>query len=171
VKRFFPLCLLLTCLPLIPCGAQTFSIELVEDSKGIEAPDLSNAVLEGSLEVLFNSGLIATNESIGRVEKTAFQSAEYGLASARDGLVEYLAIVWIRYSASGEDPIVPVPETVLWRLVRVRDGTVFGKGTAKPPVIEKADAKITMEDRQRTMAELGKSLANLWLELLAKDRG
>ena len=171
MKRLSIACLVLASFFPAPCGAQTFSIAFLEDAQGLEAPELSNAVLGGSLDALFGSGLIATNETIGRADQTVFRSLDYGIAAAREGFVDYLAILWIRYGASGAVPPAPVPEQVMWRLVRVRDGFVLGDGGGPAPAGEKSSGESSIPEMDTLMKEFGESLADLWLLLLAKDRG
>jgi hypothetical protein len=171
VKRLSFACLVGAALLSAPCGAQTFSVAFLEDARGLEAPEFSNAVLGGSLDALFGSGLIATNETIRRADQTVFRSLDYGIASAREGLVDYLAILWIRYGASGAVPPAPVPEEVMWRLVRVRDGAVLGDGAGQAPSGEGNSGEGSINEMSKIMREFGESLADLWLLLLAKDRG
>ena len=167
MKRFFSVFLLIILLG-APLGwAQTFSVSILEDSRGDDSPALSEAVLDGCLDYLFASGLIATNESVGRVEESVFRSRGYGMASAREGFVDFAAFVWIRYVSLAGVPDVTVPEIVRWRIVRVRDESVLEEGTTPPPQYE----EMTADERKKVYMDFGRSLADLWAKALWKDRG
>ncbi len=167
MKRFFPVCILAAACFASPLWAQTFSVDLLEDEKGAEARELSNALLSGCLDRLFDAGLIATNESIGRIDRNGFQSRTLGMSAAREGYVDFVALVWIRYVEHPSDPAVRVPESLSWRLVRVRDGIALAEGSAVPPPF---DAK-TDEERREQLSMMGRSLADAWTRALRKERG
>lgn len=150
-----------------PLRAQTVSVALLEDSKGSEALDLSDAVLSGCLDHLFSAGYIATNETIGRIDRQGFQSGTLGLSSARDGYVDYVVLVWIRYVETSTVPPVRVPESLTWRLMRVRDGSPLAAGDAAPPSLESA----SNEERRERLSQFGRALADAWTRALRKERG
>ncbi len=155
--------LLLTCIAVFPSWSQTFSVAVLEDLRGKEAPELSDAVLTGCMDCLFERGLIATNESVGRVERSVFQSPKYGIESAREGYVDFIALLWIRYVQHPSDPDIVTPEAVCWRLVRVMDGILIAEGTAAPP--DCADGS-TPDERKEDFRKFGQSLAELWAKAL-----
>jgi len=162
VKRFYAVSFCLIILMAAPCWAQTFSVAILEDVQGLESKDLSNAVLGGCLDYLFTSGLIATNETIGRVERAVYQSSGYGLTTAREGFVDYIAFVWIRDENHPSISDITIPVDVELRLVRVRDGALLTEGTVVPPMY----TDMTAEERNDIFTELGRSLADLWAKAL-----
>ncbi|NLJ46727.1 MAG: hypothetical protein GX430_09215 [Treponema sp.] len=151
----------------VPLSGQTFSVALLEDSAGAEATELSNAVLSGCLDQLFYAGFIATNETIGRIARPEFQSSALGLQSAREGYVDFLALVWIRYAVRPSDPPVRYPEALAWRLVRVRDGSALAEGFQRLEQYESG----TTDERTERLSRLGRGLADLWAKTLKKERG
>lgn len=167
MNRMFPALFLALIGLAVPLRAQTVSVALLEDSKGAEARDLSDAVLSGCLDHLFAEGFIATNETIGRIDRTGFQSGALGMNSAREGYVDYVALVWIRYVETPSDPPIRVPEYLTWRLVRVRDGSPLAAGDAAPPRSESA----TDEERLERLSRFGRALADAWTKALRKERG
>lgn len=167
MKRIYAALFIASFLPVLSAEAQTFSVALLEDVQGSEAPDYSNAVLDGCLDRLFAIGLIATNEAIGRVDKATFQTSAYGVQAARQGFVDYMALVWIRYIPYPGDPTLSMPETVLWRLVRIRDGRVLAEGSVPPPPFEVKSGT----ERQEVFIKFGRSLSGLWAKALKEDRG
>ncbi len=167
MKRTVSACVLAVLCLAAPLSGQTFSVALLEDSGGPEAPDLSDALLDGCLDHLFAAGFIATNETIGRIGRADFQSSVLGLKSAREGYVDYVALVWIRYADTPSDPPVRFPESLAWRLMRVRDGSALAEGSEKP---ERFDSG-TVEERRERLSQLGKTLAAVWARTLRKERG
>lgn len=167
MKRTVSACILAALCLAAPLWGQTFSVALLEDSGGAEAPDLSDALLSGCLDHLFASGFIATNETIGRISREDFRSALLGMKSAREGYVDYVALVWIRYAETPSDPPVRFPESLAWRLMRVRDGSALAEGAEKPESFESG----TAEERRERLSLLGRSLAAGWARTLRKERG
>ena len=151
----------------VPIWGQTVSVALVEDAGGSEAPDLSTALLSGCLDPLFAEGFIATNETIGRLTRVDFQLTSLGIKSAREGYVDFIALVWIRYADTTEDPPVRYPETLAWRLMRVQDGTTLAEGAEKPERFVSG----TIDERRERLSKLGRALANIWMQTLRKERG
>jgi len=164
VKRFFSACILSAFCLAVPLWGQTISVALLEDAKGAEALGLSNALLGGCLDRLFDAGFIATNESIGRIDRAGFQSRNLGINAAREGYVDFVALVWIRYTEYPSDPAVRVPESLFWRLMRVRDGNALAEGSAVPPAFDKQ----TDEERQDLLSTMGRTLADAWTRALRK---
>lgn len=165
--RFIPACILSAVCLAVPLWGQTFSVALLEDEKGAEALELSNAFLDGCLDRLFEAGFIATNESIGRIDRAGFQSRTLGMRAAREGYVDFVALVWIRYVEYPADPAVRVPESLSWRLMRVRDGNALAEGSTVPPAFDEQ----TDEERQDQLSTMGRTLADSWTKALRKERG
>lgn len=150
-----------------PLRSQTFSVALLEDAGGAEGRDLSDALVGGCMDLLFDAGLIATNEAVGRIDRAGFRSGFPGLEAAREGYVDYVALVWIRYVDTPTDPPERIPETLDWRLLRVRDGTALAEGSSTPPRLESK----TGDERRDLLARFGRSLADAWIKALRKERG
>ncbi len=151
----------------VPLRAQTFSVALLEDAGGAEGRELSEALVGGCLDLLFDAGLIATNEAIGRIDRAGFKSGDLGLKAAREGYVDYVALVWVRYVDTPTEPPERVPETLDWRLLRVRDGTALAEGSSAPPRLESK----TGDERRDLLTRFGRSLADAWMKALRKERG
>ena len=167
LNRFIRICLLAVICLSESAWAQTFSVALLEDTRGAEAADLSNAVLNGCMDRLFRAGFIATSEVIRRVDRAEFQSRTLGIETARAGYVDYIALVWIRYAESPADPSVRMPELVYWRLVRVKSGDALAEGSTPPPLFRAE----TGDERREVLSDMGRSLADVWTKALSKERG
>lgn len=167
MDRRLPMTVLAALCLAVPLRAQTVSVALLEDAGGSEGGELSDALVGGCMELLFDEGLIATNESVGRIDRAGFRSGAPGLNAAREGYVDYVALVWIRYVDTPTDPPERVPESLDWRLLRVRDGTALAEGSSTPPRLESK----TGDERRDLLARFGRSLADAWMKALRKERG
>jgi hypothetical protein len=114
--------------------------------QGDRGPELSDSVLGGCLDSLFASGLIATNESVGRVENGVFLASNFGIPAAREAW-------WI--ILPGLNSICEPPDdsrhhgggSRRWRLVRVRDGCILAEGVTPPPAYK----EMTAEERRNDL--------------------
>ncbi|HSV56267.1 MAG TPA: hypothetical protein VLH39_04060 [Magnetospirillaceae bacterium] len=144
--------------------ARTVSVVVLEDARGPEAPELSDALLGGCMDRLFESGFIATNQAVGRIEKAEFESRGFGIRSAREGHVDYLALIWVRYMEDPSDPADRLPEFVAWRLIRVRDGAALVEGSSAPSLANSGSGK----ERRDQVSGLGRVLADTWTAAVLK---
>lgn len=149
----FLLCLLLS-LP-AAAGAQTVEF-LCAVSSDEGTGEISEGLLSGCEDAFFDQGLIATDSRPVALDRSAWNDPALGIASAREGLVEYLVSIYIEYgSAQPGGRLLPV--ALLYRVIRVEDASVLGEGSVDVPQAV-VDSPKKLEAYSRALgAELAKS--------------
>lgn len=110
-------------------------------------------LVDGCMTALFDAGHVATDESPALVARGDWGDRDYGLAGAREGLVDYVIALFVEWAPSSihKDAILPV--SVDYRLVRVRDGRVLAEGS----VPGNADSEDASAHAARTASQAGAS--------------
>ena len=129
----------------LSASAFTVGIAPAEDEAYAKPPEGLGSPIDdlvsGCLGALFNAGHIATDASVARVSRADWGPAEYGLAAARDGMVDYLIALFVDWAPSDYNKSVLRAVTVDYRLVRILDGKVLAQGSVNgPPDSENASA-------------------------------
>ena len=157
---------LYACLAL-SASALTVGVAPAEDKAFAPAPAGQGSpigeLVSGCLGALFDAGFIATDADVTRTGHAEWGPAEYGLAGARQGLVEYEIALFVDWAPSLSDSKVLLPVSVEYRLVRILDGEVLVSGSVAGP----ADSKDAADHEGRTAARAGASAAAPCVKVLA----
>jgi hypothetical protein len=87
-------------------------------------------LVTGCLDVLYDSGWVATNSQPSRVPLGSWDSSSYSLEEAKEGLVDYVIAVYVDWKPSTYHKDSLLPSSIKYRIFRVRDGKVLGEGEA-----------------------------------------
>jgi hypothetical protein len=120
-------------------------------------------LVSGCLGVLFEAGHIATEASVSRVARESWGPADYGLAEAREGRVDYLIAIYVEWSQSSIHKDAALPASIAYRLVRVRDGRILSESSLGGP----GDSEGTSTHEARTASQAGASVARPIVQLLS----
>lgn len=126
----FVLCLLLA-LPLAGMGAQTVEF-LCAVSSDEGTGEISEALMSGCEDAFFDLGIIATDSRPVALDREAWLDPAFGIAPAREGLVEYLVSIYIEYGSSQAGGRL-LPVVLQYRVIRVEDASVLGEGSVDVP--------------------------------------
>ena len=120
-------------------------------------------LITGCMNSLFEAGYIATDAVVSRTPRGSWGSADYSLAEARDGSVDYMIAFFVEWVASSFHKDAMMPASVDYRLVRVVDGKVLAEGLVPGPT-DSADAS---SHESRTASQVGNSTAESCLKMLS----
>lgn len=147
---------------LAEASAFTVGLVLVEDESTPSGPGLSALIASGALDVLFEGGQMGVGASVASASDSSWARPGFGLIEAREGYVDFLIAILVRYRDSAARSGLLVPAKVAWRLVRVSDGSVLGSGTIEGPE-DSPELPAAIRDRS---SQLGRSLAVNCLSLI-----
>ncbi len=120
-------------------------------------------LIVGCMNSLFDSGYIATDGAVSRTSRDSWGIADYGLAEARDGSVDYMIAFFVEWEASSFHKAAMLPVSVDYRLVRVLDGKVLAEGLVPGP----ADSVDASSHESRTASRTGTSTAEPCIRILS----
>lgn len=144
----------------------TVSVAPAQEKAFGPAPDGAGApvgyLVDGCMSVLFDAGHVATNEDASLVAHGDWGERDYGLAGAKEGLVDYVIALFVEWAPSSihKDAILPV--SVDYRLVRVRDGKVLAEGS----VPGSADSEDASAHATRTASRAGAQAGSACIQKL-----
>lgn len=107
----------------VPLHAQTIEVALLESTGdlGAKATRISEIIISGVLDGLFEAGYIGTNARPRSGTNASFESFAPGADSA-EGFVDFVIVVFAEYGSTE-----PVPACA-FRLIRVSDGREMTRG-------------------------------------------
>ena len=120
-------------------------------------------LVSGCLNSLFDAGFIATDSGVSRVQRDSWWLADYGLADARDGLVDYVIAVFVEWAPSSFHKGTALPVSVDFRLVRVFDGKVLAEGSVSGP----PDSENAASQESKTASQAGAAATESCMKLLS----
>jgi hypothetical protein len=120
-------------------------------------------LVSGCLDTLFEAGYIATDRAVSWTPHDSWGLADYGLAEAKDGSVNYVIAVFVEWASSSFRKNMLLPASVDFRLMRVLDGKVLAEGTVHGP----SDSEITASHESRTAAQAGASAVEPCVKMLS----
>ncbi|MBU0954373.1 MAG: hypothetical protein KKI09_03000 [Spirochaetes bacterium] len=126
MKHTFSFVLLLSGLLCLPLPAQTVEIVLIEND-ALSSPRtlvLSEWVINGGLDALFNAGLIATNQRPVAGTRDDFLSVKPSFETL-EASIDYLFIVFAQYQ---NDQVTKLAR-LDWRIMQVRSREVIKEGS------------------------------------------
>jgi hypothetical protein len=129
MKHTSILCLLLLAACITPIWAQTVEVILIQD-EAISTPrslELSEFVVSGGLDTLFEAGFIATNERpvIGTRNQYLELKPTYETLA---GSIDYLILVFARYTIA---TVLQAPE-LEYRIMQVNSRAILKEGVIQP---------------------------------------
>jgi hypothetical protein len=146
--------LLLAAGPRLP--AQTVEV-LAGQNGGGELSESTESIVSGCLDLLFQSGIIATNDRPQELDPQAFADPGRGMDSAAAGYVDILLSFRVSYGPSTAMAGRSVPLALDWRVLRVSDRKVLGTGSLAPALDSPMDQK-KFDAALRTLgSDLGKA--------------
>jgi hypothetical protein len=120
-------------------------------------------LVDGCMSALFDAGHVATDEDTAMVRRGDWGERDYGLAGAKEGLVDYVIALFVEWAPSSIHKEAILPVTVDYRLVRVRDGRVLAEGS----VPGSADSEDASTHAARTASRAGASAGAACIEKLS----
>ncbi len=141
-------------------AAQTVEVNAVENENlsSEKTVALSEFIVSGCLDALFDSGYIGTNKRPLAGTKADFDAFSPGWESV-EGFIDYHLVLFLEYSAAE----LLLPPNIIFKLVSVDGGRIMGEGNLKHVVpASKGEA-----DTQSACEEMGKRLVLatlLWLK-------
>lgn len=123
-------------------------------------PGLTETILSGCLDVLFNQGFIATDSKPLRVEGEAWEALDGELLAAREGFSDYLLSFFVVYGLAGGNPSQPFPLSFSYRILSVSDGQLLGEGELAVPEYKPENFK----NMEKLLSGLGSSVAEAFLD-------
>lgn len=129
MKHLKALCLLVMIISLLPAFSQTVEIILIQD-EGITTPrslELSEFVVSGGLDALFESGFIATNARPVAGSRDQYLAVKPNYDTLA-GSIDYLVIVFASYTATA----VLEPPRLDYRLMEVVSRNILKEGQIQP---------------------------------------
>lgn len=152
---------LLFLLPAQGLMAQTVEV-LACQNGGDEYSESTESILSGCLDLLFQSGIIATNERPRTLSPEAFADSRLGIDSAAAGYVDFLLSFFVSYGPSTAVAGRSVPLSLAWRVQRISDERILDSGSITP-ALDKAMEKPKFEaGLQNLGTELGKACLSLF---------
>jgi hypothetical protein len=147
--------------------ALTVCVAPAESSAYAPPPDGTLSPLgyfvSGCLDLLFDSGFVATNTSTTRLPRDSWGVSSYGLAEAKEGLVDYVLAVYVDWRPSSFHKTALLPISIAYRVVRVSDGKLIGEGKVPDAV----DSEETSKSYAQTASLAGASAAGACIKLLS----
>lgn len=123
-------------------GLQAQTVEvLAGQNGGGEFSDSTESIVSGCLELLFQSGIIATNDRPEALSPEAFADSGRGMDSAAAGYVDFLLSFLVSYGPSTTMSGRYIPLALDWRVLRVSDRRVLGSGSLAPALDSPMDQK------------------------------
>ncbi len=150
-------------------SASALTIGIAPAEGKLHAPPTDGAsspigfIVAGCMNSLFESGFIATDAAVSRTSRDSWGFADYGLAEARDGSVDYMIALFVEWDASSFHKGALMPTSVNYRLVRVVDGKVLTEGLVHGPT----DSVDASSHESRTAAQAGTSAAEPCIRMLS----
>jgi hypothetical protein len=120
-------------------------------------------LVSGCMNTLFEAGYIATDRAVSWTSHASWGPADYGLAEANDGSVNYVIAVFVEWASSSFHKDMLLPASVDFRLMRVLDGKVLAEGSVRGP----ADSETTASHESRTAALAGASATEPCVRMLS----
>jgi hypothetical protein len=120
-------------------------------------------LVSGCLSAIFDAGFIATDASVSRTDRPSWGPSNYGLAEAREGMVDYVVALYVEWAPSAFHKGASIPILVFYRLVKVGDGTVELEGSVPGP----ADSEDASSHEARTASQAGAAAAAPCMRTLA----
>ncbi len=117
--------------------SQTVTVAVTQNANAPESAYLMSGTIEDELfSLMFDSGFIVSNVSIGRAE-APWDSPLFAVKEAAFGMSDYLVALRVSYSAEEkklEDGKTSYAQLqgLEWRLVRVNNPVILASGTAEP---------------------------------------
>jgi hypothetical protein len=142
-------------------SALTVGIAPAEDSSFASGRDGKNspmsALVSGCMDQLFESGYIVTDAPVSRPSPEEWGPEDYGLAQAKEGLVDCVIAVFVEWENSSYHASSLLPKAVEYRLLRVKDGKLLGEGKMDGP----QDTEKSSVDQDSTASKAGKALMSI----------
>ncbi len=160
MKHWPTLFFLLLIIPVSSIMAQTIEVVATEDARlsSEKTLGLSEFIVSGCLDSLFDSGFIGTNKRAQAGTLAGFE-ATMPQSDSRESFIDYQLLVYLVY-ANGE---VLLPPNAVFKLVRVADLVILGEGTlASLPAASQASVDI-----ENACSAMGKSIvltSLVWLK-------
>lgn len=141
----------------LSASALTVGIAPAEGKAYAPPPDGLGSPIEdlvsGSLSALFNAGYIATDGAVSRVTRSEWGPADYGLASAREGMVDFVTALFVDWAPSSFNKEAFLAVSVDYRLVRTLDGRIVAEGSVRGP----SDSESSSSHEARSASQAGAS--------------
>jgi hypothetical protein len=166
VRRLSILALLLSLASLAP--ALTVGLAPAEDpsfaqpATGQVSP--MGYLVTGGLNALYEAGYIGTDAAVSRRGLDAWGPADYDLAEARAGAVDYVIALYVEWEQSRLHKDSLLASSVRYRLVRARDGALLGEGGVSGP----ADTEDSSTHAARSASQAGTSAVVACLSELSR---
>jgi hypothetical protein len=113
-------------------GALTIGVAPAEDSAYGPPPEGPGSpvgyLVSGCMNAVFDAGHIATDSPVVLVPIEAWGKGDYGLVTAKEGLVDCVIALYASWTPSSLHKDALLLESVAYRLVRVQDGELLAEG-------------------------------------------
>jgi hypothetical protein len=150
----------------LPGASQTVEVLCAVSSESGTA-ELSEGVISACLASFFDNGIIATNGRPVALEKEAWRDPGLGIGQAREGLVDYIVSIYIVYVVSDLAGGKPLPASLSFRVLRVKDAALLDEGSIEVPPA----SAVTAKKPETLVRALGASLAKACLPIIAGASG
>jgi hypothetical protein len=145
----------------LAAGAYAFTVGVVpaEGKAFAPAPEGTGSpmgyLVSGCMSGLFDAGQVATDSSPVRTSRADWGLSDDNLPAAREGMVDFVIALYVEWTPSVIHKNSMLPASVDYRLVRVSDGKVIGRGS----VPGTADSEDASSHEARTASLAGASVA------------
>lgn len=146
--------------------AKTVAV-LPSEDPGLPAPELTQALVEGAMDGLFDSGLVATGARTAALDFPSWQGKEPDLAEAREGRIDYLLELFVAYAPAASQDKALLPSRLEYVLLRARDGKRILSGSSSLP----ADRPETVAKIADILRGLGSAIARSSVAAIEEDSG
>ena len=120
-------------------------------------------LVSGCMDALFDAGHITTDSAVARDPRDSWGPSDYGLASAREGLVDYVIALYVKWRPSAYHKEAALPSSIDYRLVRILDGKVLAEGSVQGP----PDSESASSHEASTASQAGLAVAEPCIKILS----
>jgi hypothetical protein len=147
--------------------AFTVSVSPAEGEAYAPPPDGSGSPLgffvSGCLDALFESGCIVTDSSPERLSRSAWEGKTLSLAEEKEGLVDYVILVYVEWNASIYHKDALLPASIVYRILRVSDGAILSSGELEGI----PDSEETSRNFEKSASRAGRSTVAPFITMLS----
>jgi hypothetical protein len=147
--------------------AFTVSVSPAEGESYVPPPDGSGSPLgffvSGCMDALFESDCVVTDSAPERLSRSSWEGKNPSLAEAKEGLVDYVILVYVEWKTSTYHTSVLLPASIAYRILRVSDSAVLAAGELEGVPDSEEASRTFMKSASRA----GRSAALPFINLLS----